>query len=57
MLAELFMLRLEALSRMNARTTEAGDNARFVARFVPFKPCANLAKPVPARIGEMRAGE
>jgi hypothetical protein len=30
MLAELFMLRLEAVSRMSARMTEGGDNTRFV---------------------------
>lgn len=52
MLAELFMLRLEVLSRMNARTSEAGAGARFV----PVKLAANPAKPASSKVGEPRTG-
>ncbi len=40
MLAEIFMLRMEAISRANAPAPSGGSDARFV----PIKPPASPAK-------------
>jgi hypothetical protein len=50
MLAELFMLRLEALLRTTARVAVSD------ARFVPIKLPANTAKLELAKTGEARGG-
>lgn len=52
MLAELFMLRLEAAARAHAQAAGTSDT-----RFVPLRLPANPAKPTPTKTGEARAGE